>query len=136
MNRIPFLAINLAIAFIFAPIAMAFLPDNMGSMDDADFATLPLAARLVFEVHNFVLIPAFIKRMKDIDFAHKKIEVILALIYVPAVLRVFASNSLMDALHIPLSIAGMVLLLTNIFLFLKEGTQAENRYGAAPKRPE
>ena len=132
MNRMPFFLLNLGMAFILAPILLSILPE--GFLDAPADTPVPLLARVVIEGHNLILLPAFIKRMKDVGWSSDIIQIISACIYAPAVLKICLSEGFLSGLTPFLALAGLAVAMVTFYLFVAAGDENKNDYGPAPRR--
>ena len=131
MNRWPYFAIIFAHAALITPYMISATPDQTLEATSNLFRDDPFQ-RALHLLYNLVLIPAHIKRMKDIGWSPKVIEAILYMFYIPSLLVLLLSDSGFATISPILILTAFPEIMLSIFLMVREGETGGNIYGNDP----
>jgi uncharacterized membrane protein YhaH (DUF805 family) len=134
MNRVPFLAITIGLSFLFTPVLAYIIPEAAFENPETMFDNLTRGQAIVIEAYGLLILPAFLKRMKDADFSVLRIEIVLAMIYGTAIIHAFVSDTTINAITPILGLMNLVIAILMIALVFIAGTKGENQYGLAPTK--
>jgi len=132
MGRTSFLLFKLLTIFLAVPVSQYIIPHEVfeKASENPEFLNTyrpEFISRFLITAFVLILLPAYIKRLKDINFPY--IDMALIFLFAPHVVDTLLSDGGYAVLAWPLAFLNFAGIVFTVYLFLKEGDAGKNKYG-------